>query len=119
MDFNAICISETSQPNESDFVRNVNILNYCKLYTTETLTGKGGVAIYIKDNLETIERNDLKIKDVEYETVWVEIKNKRGKNILIGCIYRHPHMKNMDDLITIWKKPFNPHLSFMNLKSLL
>ena len=60
LDFNAICISETSQLNESDFVRNVNINNYCKLYTTETLTGKGGVAIYIKDNLETIERNDLK-----------------------------------------------------------
>ena len=77
LDFNAICITETSQPNESDFVRNVNINNYCKLYTTETMTGKSGVAIYIKNNLETIERNDLKIKDVEYETVWVEIKNKR------------------------------------------
>ena len=102
--FNAICISETSQPNESDFVRNVNINNYCKLYTTETLTGKGGVAIYIKDNLETIERNDLKIKDVEYETVWVEIKNKREKNILIGCIYRHPHMNNMDDFINYMEK---------------
>ena len=62
-----------------NFVRNVNIENYCKLYTTETLTGKGGVAIYIKDNLESIERNDLKIKDIEYETVWVEIKNKREK----------------------------------------
>ena len=46
LDFNAICISETSQPNESDFVRNVNIESYCKLYTTETLTGKVGVAIY-------------------------------------------------------------------------
>ena len=58
----------------------MNIENCCKLYTTEALTGKGGVAIYIKDNLESIERNELKIKDVEYETVRVEIRNKR-KNI--------------------------------------
>ena len=53
----------------------MNIENYCKqFYTTGTLTGKGGVGIYIKDNLDSIERHYLKIKDVEYGTV--EIKNK-------------------------------------------
>ena len=41
LDFDIICISETSQPNETDFLRNVNIQNYCKPYTTESLTGKG------------------------------------------------------------------------------
>ena len=72
LDFNAICISKTSQPNETDFVKNVNIQNDFKHYTTGSLTGKGGVAIYAEDNLQTSERDDLKIKDVEYETVWVE-----------------------------------------------
>ena len=38
-----------------------------------------------------------RLKDVEYGTVWIEIKNKIGKNIVIGCIYRHPHMNNIDD----------------------
>ena len=66
--------------------------------------GKGGVAIYAEDNKQTIERNDLKIKNVEYETVWVEIKNNMEKNIAIGCIYRHPHMNNMDDFNHYMKK---------------
>ena len=34
-------------------------------------TAKGGIAIYIKDNLETVEREELKIKSLEYETVWI------------------------------------------------
>ena len=93
LDFNAICISETSQLNDTNFDNNVDY----SIFTTETLTAKGGVAIYIKDNLETVEREELKIKCLEYETVWIEIKNKKGKNIAIGCIYRHPHMSNMDD----------------------
>ena len=105
LDFDIICISETSQPNETDFLRNVNIQNYCKPYTTESLTGKGGVAVYAKYNLESIERNELKIKDVEYETFWIEIKNKRGKNIVIGCIYRIPHMNNIDDFNHYMEKP--------------
>ena len=61
------------------------------------MTAKGGVAICIKDNLETVEREELKIKRLEYEKVWIEIKNIRGKDIVIGCIYRHSHMNNMDD----------------------
>ena len=32
-------------------------------------------------------------------TVWTEIKNKKSKNIIIGCVYRHPHRNNLDDFI--------------------
>ena len=27
----------------------------------------------------------------EFESIWVEMKNKRGKNFLCGSIYRHPN----------------------------
>ena len=37
-----------------------------------------------------IERKDLKALNEDYESVWVEIKNKFSKNIVTGCIYRHP-----------------------------
>ena len=39
---------------------------------------------------DSFEMDDLKIRDNDYESVWVEIKNKKSKNILCGCIYRHP-----------------------------
>ena len=43
------------------------------------------------------ECNDLKVKCKEYEAVWLEIKKKDCKNIIIGCVYRHPHYNNLDD----------------------
>ena len=39
----------------------------------------------------TVERCDLNINDTEFETTWIEIKNKNSKNIVCGNIYRHPH----------------------------
>ena len=46
------------------------------IYTTETLTGKGVVAIYVKHNLEAIEQCDLKIKALEFDTVWIVLRIK-------------------------------------------
>lgn len=33
---------------------------------------------------------DLCITSDEFETVWIEIKNQKNKNILCSSIYRHP-----------------------------
>ena len=30
------------------------------------------------------------MKTKDYESVWIEIKNDKSKNIVCGCIYRHP-----------------------------
>ncbi len=32
----------------------------------------------------------IKVQNDLFETVWFEIKNKDSKNIVCGCIYRHP-----------------------------
>ena len=37
-----------------------------------------------------IERKDLKAQNEDYKSIWVEIKNKFSKNMVTGCIYRHP-----------------------------
>ena len=38
-------------------------------------------------------RNDLKInKSFELESTFIEICNPKKKNIIIGCIYKHPNM---------------------------
>ena len=34
---------------------------------------------------------NINIKHIEYETTWIEIKNKKSKNIVCGNVYRHPH----------------------------
>ena len=34
---------------------------------------------------------DLNIVDKSFEAVWVEIKTDKTKNIVCGCIYRHPN----------------------------
>ena len=48
--------------------------------------------------MESFEREDLKNCNREFEVVWIEIKNKKSKNIIVGCTYRHPH-NNLDDYI--------------------
>ena len=76
------------------------------LISTGTKTARGGTAIYVKSTHHTIERNDLKICNKEYESTWIEILNQKCKNVVIGCIYRHPHYDNLDDFNSYVKNLF-------------
>ena len=38
-----------------------------------------------------IVREDLNALENEFETIWVEIKNKKSQNVLCFCAYRHPN----------------------------
>ncbi len=44
----------------------------------------------LKESLTFNPRTDLDSCTDDFETVWVEIINKKDKNFLIGCVYRHP-----------------------------
>ena len=89
--FDIIAITETSQKAENEnFLLNVDLGGYT-LFSTPTDTTKGGTALYVKDSFVTLERVDLNIKNKHFESTWVEIKNKRSKNIICAAIYRHPH----------------------------
>ena len=103
--FNAICITETSQRENDEFKRNINLDNFHPV-STGTKTTRGGTAIYVKSTHHTIERNDLKICNKEYESTWIEILNQKCKNVVIGCIYRHPHYDNLDDFNSCMKNLF-------------
>lgn len=94
--FDCICISETSLQIDDIIPINQKFKDY-KPFFSPTKTGKGGVLIFTKESYKAIEREDLKISDVEFEAVWIEINNPKNKNIVIGCTYRHPHANNMDD----------------------
>ena len=56
---------------------------------------KGGALLYISDCFQYTERADLDgitYKDKELESKFIEIILVNNKNIIVGCIYRHPSM---------------------------
>ena len=53
----------------------------------------GGILLYISSNLSYKPRNDLFIyKSTELELTFIEILSPKKTNVIMGCIYRHPHM---------------------------
>ena len=62
-----------------------------KPFYTSTNSSKGGTALYVNSTYNAFERTDLKTQNELFESVWIEISNKRSKNIICGCIYRHPN----------------------------
>ena len=72
----------------------INLTGY-KCYHTDTEAEKGGSLIYVSENINSKKRPDLEhllYKPEVLESTFIEINNHRKKNILIGCIYRHPSM---------------------------
>ena len=66
-----------------------------KEYSTPTESDKGGAILYIADHLYSIPREDLEsavYKPCELESKFREIVNPKKRNIIVGCIYRHPSM---------------------------
>ena len=90
-----IAITETSENKDHSFIKNVDIEGY-KLFSTSTGSAKGGTALYVKENIDAFERIELKTQNSFLKSTWVEIKNKNSKNIVCGCIYRHPKKLKSD-----------------------
>ena len=96
-DFDVICFSETSLNNDV-IPENAKPCGFGEPFATNTLSSRGGVAIFTKSTNAT-ERTDLKIQNKEFEGVWVEINNTRTKNTIVGCLYRHPHYNNIESFL--------------------
>ena len=91
IDLDIICLSETSQKLNQDFDTNITIGGCKQPFTTGSKFSKGGVALYTKDSINTFEQEDLKNIDDCFKAIWVEINNEKSKNIICGCVYRHPN----------------------------
>ena len=50
-------------------------------------------------HFEIIERDDLNTINVNFEAIWIEIKNQNCKNVVVASIYRHPH-----DILDIYNR---------------
>ena len=76
-----IAITETSQKKHQNFKSNIDIEGY-ETYLTPSNSNKGGTALYVNNKFNTIERKDLNTQHHDYESVWVEIKQKFSKNVV-------------------------------------
>ena len=55
------------------------------------MTTHGGTGFYIKNGLDYVIRHDLKLNTPSFfEAMFVEIILPDRKNLIVGCIYRHP-----------------------------
>ena len=90
-----VAITETSEHIDHGFLSNIDMEGY-KLFNTATKSSKGGAVLYVNNDFDSFERVDLKMQNDLLEAVWIEIKNSKSKNIVCGCIYRHPKRLNKD-----------------------
>ena len=94
----SLAISETGLDDRTES-EDVQLDGYHKLERTDSLTCKGGVGVYVTDQLNYELRDDLKLKVENCEDNWLEIQTRptenqerksNDKSFVIGVIYRHP-----------------------------
>ena len=89
-----IAITECRLRKNREALSNIDLNNYSFEFTATEST-KGGILIYIENDLRYKIRKDLNLyRGKETETTFVEIiePNLRNKNKIIGCIYKHPNV---------------------------
>ena len=100
-----IGLCETKIQKNHTTIYDINLKGYDKFFTPTEST-KGGTIIYFNENLNVKHRKDL--DNILYlsnklESTFVEIINKGKKNIIIGCIYKHPSM-DIDEFNSLFEK---------------
>ena len=81
-----IGVSETWNSFENPIKTNVEIPGY-SYFPCQSHSQNGGVALYVKSGLNLLPRPDLSKESTDFESVWVEVEYKNGKNYLFCCSY--------------------------------
>ena len=111
--FDVIGITESRIQANNPQVTNISLQNYT-IEHCPTEASKGGALLYINNNINYKVRKNLTIyKKKQLESVFIETINKKGKNTIIGCIYRHPSM-TINDFNDNFLSPLLEKLSFEN-----
>ena len=117
--FDYICISESKIKINTEPLVDIQIEGYQPTEGMPTYSKKGGTLIYIRNGIDYKSRLDLNMhKEKELESFFIEEINPRGKNNIIGTIYRHPCMDG-DEFINNYLKPLHDKIDGENKKILL
>ena len=104
-DFTVIGISETHLKDKPNDFYQINGFN--TEYTNRADREKGGVCMYITEQVNYKLREDLCQANSNFESCFIEIEGKnRNKNIIVGVVYRaHTSIDNfIKDIEPIYKK---------------
>ena len=110
--FDVLGITETKIRENRDPLIDINMTGY-KTYSTRTEAAKGGALLYVGEHLNSKPYkilDKIMYKPKQLESVFIEICNKGKKNIIIGCIYRHPSME-LDEFNDDFLEPLLEELS--------
>ena len=88
--FSMICVTETWLNEKSPLLFDID--NYSLLHVDRRDMKGGGVAIYVNDIYQFKIRKDLYFSNNSAESLFIEVENLRLKNVVIGVIYRPPHL---------------------------
>ena len=118
--FDVIGITETKL--KKNKLPNIKItMDDYNMYDTPTESEHGGVIMYINKRLTCKPRKDLDLllyKPCELESIFVEVNNKKCKNIVLGTVYRHPSM-DLDEFNRNFLGPFMEKVSKENKRLFL
>ena len=65
---------------------------YTPLCKNRTHKCGGGVSLFIRDALPYTQRNDIILSNEVCDSLFVEINNDVGKNVIVGIIYKPPNI---------------------------
>ena len=88
--FPLIGLSETKFVKDKENLSNVNIAGY-DFISEPSLSNAGGVAFYVKNNLNYIINSEYTTSSPDFEALWLEILGEGKRNLLCGVLYRHPN----------------------------
>ena len=84
-----ICCTETLLSHRS-YVNMLNLDGYTLHHKDRPARQGGGVCMYVHSSLHANVCDDLSINHNETDSLFVEINNRTGKNLIVGVIYRPP-----------------------------
>ena len=104
--FDIIGISE-HKINSNGPIINIDIEGYKPFIYDISETSHGGTGFYIKNTINYKMRDDLKLfSPGDFESTFIEVIMPNRKNMVIGCIYRHPSSKiSIGDFTSVWIDP--------------
>ena len=85
-----IGLSEIKQKIDQTPISNSDLCGYQYL-SQPSLSNAGGVAFYIKNNLNFNIRPEFTITADDFEALWIQVHNNCHSSLLCGIIYRHPN----------------------------
>ena len=105
LNLDIIGVSEIWHSNDNPISSNVDIPGYT-LFKSSSTSQDGSIGWYVKNSLTSNPRVDLDSCYDDFEIIRYETENKKDKDFLIYCVYKHTS-SNVDNLTSHFQNPLS------------